>query len=161
MLVPLYLLNSFTAVLYAQVVEVSFPLTKYIIAGVAGLIFLAAIIAVVYKSLRGTVYDIDGVYGGGPGLRRVFRHKKLKLIDREGWFRGKSIGFKDPELERLLAEDNLNEATKYLTGVLRAAKESGDKYTRQRYAKYSEEIIGRYDKLEEEEEGGKAVHLKK
>jgi len=155
------LLLSFTPFLNAQVMEVNFSLIKYVLAGVVGLIFLAVIIMVVYKSFRTTVYDIDGVYGGGPRLRRIFRYKKLKAIDREGWFRGKSMAFKDPDLEVLLAEDKLSEATRYLTGVIRAAKESGDKYTRIRYAKYSEEIIARYNKLEEEEEGGKAVHLKK
>ena len=158
---PFNSLNIFTSILYAQVIEVSFPFAKYILLGIVGLIILVVIILVAYKSLRITDYDLDGVYGGGPGLRRIFRHKRLKSIDREGWFRGKSIAFKDPELEILLAEDKLSEATKYLTGVLRAAKESGDRYTRVRYAKYSEEIIARYDKLEEEEEGGKAVHLKK
>ena len=157
----LHSVNSLPSVLLAQVVDVKFPVVKYVLLGIVGIIILVGIIIVLYKSYKGTDYDLDGVYGGGPGLRRVFRHKKLKFLDRDGWFRGKSITFKDPEMEILLAENKLSEATKYLTGILRAAKEAGDKHTRRRYAKYSEELIGRYDKLEEDLEGGKAVHLKK
>jgi hypothetical protein len=155
------ILNGINAFLLGQVHQVEYGVSRYVLFGLPGLAVLVGIVFFVRYILNRTHYELDGSYGGGPGLRRFFRHKRLKRYDREGELRGKAQSFKDLELEKLLYEDKLSEAARYLTGILTAAKEAGDDYTRICYAKYSEEIISRYDKLEEDAKGGKALHVKK
>ncbi len=152
---------DYVSLLYAQVLEVEvFPVKTvlYIVGGLFGLVVLFYIGKAIFNR---TQYEIDGSYGGGPGLRNFFKHKRLRYIDREGYLRGKARSFQDPELEQLLLDDKLSEAAKYITGILNAAKEAGDKHTKRRYEKYYDEIIKRFDELEESEHGGKAIHVKK
>ena len=133
----------------------------YAVLVVVGLGVLISIYIVVKRLMSYTKYDMDGQYGGGRGLRSVFRHKRLKRVDRHGIFRGKKREFRDHELEQLLHDGKRSEAAKYLTGLLNTAKAVGDKYTLERYAVYSAELIQMYDDKEAEERGGKAIHLKK
>jgi hypothetical protein len=141
--------------------DMPLPMASFIVFGVIGLVVLVAIFISLKNFFSWTKYDLDGSYGGGKGLRRIFRYKRLKRIDREGVMRGGARAFKDPELEKLLSEGRLSDAAGYLTGILNAAKDAGDRHTLRRYARYSEEIIGMYDELELEQKGGKALHMKK
>ena len=133
----------------------------YVVLGIIGMGVLFAIYVFVIRFMSYTKYDMDGQYGGGRGLSRIFRHKRLKRVDRHGIFRGKKREFRDLELEQLLHDGKRSEAAKYLTGLLNTAKAVGDKYTLERYAAYSAELIKMYDDKETEERGGKAIHLKK
>jgi hypothetical protein len=134
---------------------------NYLLIGILGVIGLAIIIAMAVKIRNWTQYDLDGSYGGGRGLKRVFRHKRLKRHDREARLRGKARMFEDAELEMLLDSGKISEAAKYLTGLLNAAKQSGDKHTMRRYGEYHKELLEMYDEKVLEAHGGKAVHLKK
>jgi len=133
----------------------------YVVLAIVGMGVLISIYIIVMRLTSYTKYDMDGQYGGGRGLRNVFRHKRLKRVDRHGIFRGKKREFRDLELEQLLHDGKRSEAAKYLTGLLNTAKAVGDKYTLERYAVYSAELIKMYDDKEAEERGGKALHLKK
>lgn len=133
----------------------------YVVLAIIGMGVLFAIYIFVMRLTGYTKYDMDGQYGGGGGLSRIFRHKRLKRVDRYGIFRGKKREFRDLELEQLLHDGKRSEAAKYLTGLLNTAKAVGDKYTLERYAVYSAELIKMYDDKETEERGGKVIHLKK
>ena len=127
-----------------------------------GLIVISVCIYFIYRFFITRVeYDLDGTYGGGRGFRTVYRHKKLKRVDREAAMRGSVRTFKDAVIEKLLYEERVSEAAQHLTGLLNVAKEQGDKFTLKRYSAYTKELFGMYDKMEEDDRGGKAVHIKK
>ena len=144
-----------------QAQETPSEVGKYILAGVVFLVVCIAIWFTIRNFTAGETYDLEGQYGGGRGLKTIYRHKRLKRIDRMGLLRGKSRQFVDPELDKLLSDDKLSDAAAYLTGILNAAKEAGDDYARVKYARYSDEVIRRYENLEDKEHGGKAWHFQK
>ncbi len=152
-------LNEITVLLLAQSGVDKPP--NYILIGVILVIILVLVVSAVIKIRKMTQYDLDGSYGGGGGLSRIFRHKKLKKYDRDGLIRGRARMFEDAELKMLLDAGKVSEAAKYLTGVLKTAKEAGDKHTRRRYEGYYKELIEIYDEKELEIHGGKAIHSKK
>ena len=156
-------MNEFADIAELMLAVEELPPSPLLNAGLilGGAVLLVAIILFAFRATAPTQYDIDANYGGGGGLRDVFRHKKLKRVDKHGKFRGKSRTFRDLELEQLLHDNKLSEAAKYLTGLLNAAKDAGDRYTLVRYSEYSTELIKMYDDMEAEQRGGKAVHLKK
>jgi hypothetical protein len=141
--------------------EMPLPAVSYVVIGIVGLGVLYGIFSVVRKVLSRTMYDLEGTYGGGGGLRRLFRHKRLKKYDRDGELRGKARSFQDMKIEQLLHDGKRSEAAEYLIGLLNAAKKAGDEHMVEKYSKYSEELIRMYDEEEVEARGGKAVHLKK
>ncbi len=96
-------------------------------------------------------YTIDGEYGGGKGLKRIYRDIRLRKLDREGYHRGLPEVYRDAELERLISDGRLDDAARYLRGICFAAKDVRDEFTIRRYEKYREDLLEAYRSRERDE----------